>query len=92
MAAGIRDIGFGGGFLGKLYRGGHLMMKQRPMTAEIWLPSYYQFDFAGRKLMFGFEEHEKIDVSRYRDLGSVTQALAVARNDMANAGTFAGDP
>jgi hypothetical protein len=88
----IRDISFGGGFLGKVYRGGHFVLKQRPVTPNIWLASYYQYDFSGRKLMFGFEDHKKVEISRYRDLGAVSQALAVARNDIARAGTFTGDP
>ena len=88
----IRDISFGGGFLGKVYRGGHFVLKQRPVTPDIWLVSYYQYDFSGRKLMFGFEDHKKVEISRYRDLGTVSQALAVARDDIAKAGAFAGDP
>jgi hypothetical protein len=88
----IRDIGFGGGFLGKVYRGGHFVLKQRPVTPDIWLASYYQYDFSGRKLMFGFEDHKKVEISRYRDLGTVSQALEVARNDIAKSGAFAGDP
>ena len=42
--------------------------------------------------MFGFEDHKKVEISRYRDLGTVSQALAVARSDIANVATFAGSP
>jgi hypothetical protein len=88
----LRDIPFGGGFLGKVYRGGHFVLKQRPVAPNIWLAWYYQYDFSGRKLMFSFEDHKKVEISRYRDLGSVSQALAVARSDISRAGTFSGDP
>jgi len=88
----IRDISFGGGFLGKVYRGGHFVLKQHPVAPDIWLASYYQYDFSGRKLVFGFEDHKKVEISRYRDLGTVSQALGVARGDIANAATFAGSP
>jgi hypothetical protein len=88
----IHDISFGGGFLGKVYRGGYFVLKQHPVTPDIWLASYYQYDFSGRKLMFGFEDHKKVEISRYRDLGTVSQALAVARSDIANVATFAGSP
>jgi hypothetical protein len=88
----IHDVGFGGGLFGKIYRGSHFLLRQYPVAPEVWLPSYYQYDLTGRKLMFGFEYHKKEQFTRYRNLGTVRQALAVARADIARSGSFAGDP
>ena len=88
----ISDISFGGGFLGKVYRGGHLMLKQRPVAPDVWLASYFQYDFSGRKLLFGFEDHQRVEIHDYRDLGAVPQALAIARDDISRVESFSGDP
>lgn len=88
----IRDVSFGGGFLGKVYRGSHFMLKQHSVTPDVWLLSDYQYDLTGRKLMFGFEYHKKEQFTRYRNLGTVRQALAVARADIARSGSFTGEP
>jgi hypothetical protein len=88
----ISDVSFGGGILGKIYRGGHFVLKQRPIAPGVWLPYFYQYDYAGRKVLFTFEEHKRVEITRHRDLGAVSQALAVARNDIARAATFTGDP
>jgi hypothetical protein len=88
----IRDISFGGGVLGKVYKGGHILLKQHPVTAEIWEPSLYQYDLSGRKFVFGFETHNRIQVTNYKDLGGVNQALERARTNIALSGTFRGEP
>jgi len=88
----IRDISFGAGILGKVYRGGHLSLEQTEVAPGVWLPTRYQYDFAGRKFLFGFEVHNLIEDTHYRRLGSTSQALEVARHDLANAGEFSGDP
>jgi hypothetical protein len=87
----VSDVSFGGGILGKIYRGGHFLLKQRPVAPGIWLPYFYQYDYAGRKVLFTFEEHKKVDITRYRDLGAVSHALAVARSDIATGGALPGD-
>jgi hypothetical protein len=79
----IRDIGFGGGILGKVYRGGHFYMEQKEVAPGVWLPSYYQYDFAGRKFLFGFEAHQSVETSQYRKLGTAQQALQIAKQELA---------
>jgi hypothetical protein len=88
----IRDISFGGGILGKVYRGGHFFLQQVELAPGVWLPTRYQYDFSGRKFVFGFEVHQVIEKSHYRRLGTTSQALQVARYDLANATSFNGDP
>lgn len=81
----IRDIAFGGGILGKVYRGGHFYLEQREAAPGVWLPSYYQYDFAGRKFLFGFETHQSVETSHYRKLGTAQQTLQFARQELAGA-------
>jgi len=61
----MSDVSFGGGILGKLYRGGEVSMEQAEVSPGIWLPTHMQYDFAGRKFLFPFEQHQTIDASHY---------------------------
>ena len=88
----LRDISFGGGVLGKVYKGGHLLLKQQPVAPDVWLPVLYQYDLSGRKFVFTFQLHNRVEVDHYRNLGPVSQALAVARNDLARSASFRGEP
>ena len=87
-----RDISFGGGILGKLYRGGVFSLEQAEVAPGIWLPVRYQYDFTARKFLFPFEEHQYIEVSRYRRLGPPKQALEIVRNELATGKGASTDP
>lgn len=88
----IRDIGFGGGILGKVYRGGHFEMKQAEVAPGIWLPTRYQYDYQGRKFLFGFDTHDLTEISHYRRIGPPNEALAVVRSELQSGQMFNGDP
>src|SRR5271155_3825777 len=88
----MRDISFGGGILGKLYRGGVFYMEQEEVAAGIWLPTRYQYDFTARKFLFTFEQHQYIEARQYRRVGPPKQALAVAQNELASGKAPYGDP
>lgn len=87
-----RDISFGGGILGKLYRGGVFSMDQAELAPDVWLPTRYQYDFMGRKFLFMFEEHQYIEVSHYRLVGTPRQALALVQSELESGRVFTGDP
>jgi hypothetical protein len=88
----IRDVSFGGGILGKVYRGGHFEMIQSEVAPGLWLPTRYQYDFTGRKFLFTFGVHEFTEISQYRHDGPPSHALEIARQDLASGRNFAGDP
>jgi hypothetical protein len=88
----IHDISVGGGILGKLYRGAVFAIDQSEVSPGIWLPFRYQYDFTIRKFLFTSEEHQYIEVSRYRDLGSPQQVLAIVKEELSSGKTFTGDP
>lgn len=85
----IRDMSFGGGILGKLYRGGHFYLEQQEVAPGVWLPVYYNYDFSGRKFLFGFESHQSVETSHYRKLGTAQQTLQFAKQDLASGQPFA---
>jgi hypothetical protein len=88
----IRDMSFGGGILGKLYRGGVFSLDQAEVAPGIWLPTRYQYDFTARKFLFPFEQHQYVEISQYHRDGSPKQALGLVQNELAT-GKFAyGDP
>jgi hypothetical protein len=79
----LKDVSFGGGILGKLYRGGVFSLEQAEVSPGLWLPSRYQYDFTARKFLFTFEEHQYIEASQYHWDGPPKQALAIAQNELA---------
>jgi hypothetical protein len=88
----MRDISFGGGILGKLYRGGVFFMEQREVSPGIWLPTRYQYDYTARKFLFMFEEHQYVEAREYRHIGPPKQALAMAQKELASGKAVYGDP
>jgi hypothetical protein len=80
----LRDISFGGGLLGKVYRGGVFSMEQAEVAPGIWEPTRYQYDFGGRKFFFSFDEHQVVEASHYRRVGAPKDALIVVQNELAN--------
>ena len=88
----MRDISFGGGILGKLYRGGVFFMQQEEVAPGIWLPTRYQYDFTARKFLFTYEQHQYVEARQYRRVGPPKQALAMAKNELASGKATYGDP
>ncbi|MGA8222270.1 MAG: hypothetical protein WB780_11500 [Candidatus Acidiferrales bacterium] len=88
----IHDLSFGGGILGKLYRGGVFSLEQSEVAPGLWLPTRYQYDYTARKLLFTSEQHQYIEVSRYRLVGPPKQALAIVQNELASGKSGIGDP
>ena len=78
------DISFGGGILGKLYRGGVFSLEQSEVAPGIWEPTRYQYDFDGRKFLFAFEEHQIVEASHYRRVGLPKEALIDVQNELAS--------
>jgi hypothetical protein len=88
----VRDVSFGAGILGKLYRGGVFFLEQAEVAPGVWLPTRYQYDYTARKFLFTFEEHQFIEASHYRRLGPPKQALLVAQDELSNGKPISADP
>jgi hypothetical protein len=79
-------------FLGKVYKGSHFMQERYEIAPGLWLPTFSQYDFDGRKLFSSFAVHERTFYSNYRLIGPPKEALAVLRTELTKPGLTAGDP
>jgi hypothetical protein len=81
-----------GGFLAKIYKGSRLMQERYEMAPGLWLPSYTQYDFDGRRLFVSFAVHERTFYSQYRRIGPPKEALAAIRAELGKPTAAAADP
>ena len=72
-------------FLGKIYKGSHFMQESYEVKPGLWLPSFSQYDFDGRKLFSGFSIHDRTFYSNYRYIGPPKEALEVIRKELGHA-------
>ena len=77
----IEDISFGI-FLGKIYKGSRFMQERYPDASGVWLPSFSQYDFDGRKLFSSISIHQKTYYSAYRRVGPPKEALPLLRAEL----------
>jgi hypothetical protein len=80
-----RDVAFGGGIVGKIYRGSRIEVEQAEVAPGVWLPTHYSYDIEGRKFLFPASLHRKLDASAYRRVGPPAEALALIRSEHAEA-------
>ncbi len=78
-----RDISFGGGIVGKVYRGARVEIEQAQVTPGVWLPTFNSYDIEGRKFLFPASLHRKQYASEYRRIGPPAEALALIRREQA---------
>jgi hypothetical protein len=84
-------------FLGKIYKGSHFMQERYEVQPGLWLPSFTQYDFDGRKFFSGFSIHERTFYSNYRYIGPPKEALDAIRKELGlvelgKRGSTAADP
>ena len=72
-------------FLGKIYKGSQFMQERYEVLPGLWLASFTQYDFDGRKLFSGFSVHERTFYSNYRYIGPPKEALAAIREELGHA-------
>jgi len=81
-----------GGFLAKVYKGSHFMQERWELAPGLWLPTYAQYDFDGRRLFMNFSVHEKTFYTRYKRIGPPKEALAEIRAELSKPALTTGDP
>jgi hypothetical protein len=72
-------------FLGKIYKGSHFMQERYEFMPGLWLASFSQYDFDGRKLFSGFSLRERTFYSNYRYIGPPKQAVVAIRKELGRA-------
>jgi hypothetical protein len=79
-------------FLAKVYKGSHFMQERYEMVPGIWLPSFQQYDFDGRKFLIPFSIHERTFFTNYRRVGPPKEALEVVRGELGKRKSEKNDP
>jgi len=79
-------------FLAKVYRGSYFMQEWYEMAPGVWLPSYQQYDFDGRKFVVPFSIHERTFYTHYRRVGPPKEAVEVVRGELSKLGENQADP
>jgi len=79
-------------FLAKVYRGSYFMQEWYEMSPGVWLPSYQQYDFDGRKFVVPFSIHERTFYRQYRRVGPPGEAVEVVRGELNKLGENRTDP
>jgi len=79
-------------FLAKIYKGSHFMQERYEMAPGLWMPSFSQYDFDGRKLFSSISIHERTFYSQYRRIGPPKEALASIRAELSKSATPDTDP
>jgi hypothetical protein len=72
-----------GVFLAKIYRGSRFMQDRYEMAPGIWLPSFTQYDFDGRKFFSSISVHEKTFYSAYKRIGPPAEAIPQIQSELA---------
>ena len=68
------------------------MQENYEMVPGLWLPSFSQYDFDGRKLFSSFSIHERTFYSSYRYVGPPKEALVTIRAELGKSASIAADP
>jgi hypothetical protein len=79
-------------FLAKIYKGSHFMQERYEMLPGLWMPSFSQYDFDGRKLFSAIAIHERTFYGHYRRIGPPKEALAAIRTELGKPGGAVADP
>ena len=76
-----------GVFLAKIYKGSKFQQDRYEFAPGLWLPSFTQYDFDGRKFFSSFGVHEKTFYSGYRRIGPPAEAIPVIQSELARLGS-----
>jgi hypothetical protein len=79
-------------FLAKVYKGSHFMQERYEMLPGLWVPSFSQYDFDGRKLFSSISIHERTFYGQYHRIGPPKEALAMIRAELGKPGGAVADP
>ncbi len=79
-------------FLAKIYKGSHFMQEQYEVQPGLWMPTFSQYDFDGRKFFSSISIHEKTFYSQYHRIGPPKEALAMIRAELGKTDAGVSDP
>jgi hypothetical protein len=79
-------------FLAKVYKGSYFMQERYEFAPGVWLPSYQQYDFDGRKFLVPFSIHERSFYTNYRRVGPPKEAVGAVRDELSKLKSNRADP
>lgn len=79
-------------FLAKIYKGSHFMQERYEVLLGVWMPTFSQYDFDGRKLFSSIAVHERTSYSQYHRIGPPKEALLTIRAELGNPSRQISDP
>jgi hypothetical protein len=79
-------------FLAKVYKGSRFSQDRYEMTPGLWLPSFSQYDFDGRKFFSSFSVHEKTFYSEYKRIGSPAEAIPQIQSELSRLNSLKSKP
>jgi len=79
-------------FLARIYKGSHFAQERYEVLPSLWMPSFSQYDFDGRKLFSSISIHERTFYSQFHRIGPPKEALAVIRAELGKPGAALSDP
>ncbi|HTQ60780.1 MAG TPA: hypothetical protein VMI32_11180 [Candidatus Solibacter sp.] len=79
-------------FLAKIYKGSHFMQERYEVLPGVWMPTYSQYDFDGRRFFSTISVHERTFYSQYHRIGPPKEALAIIRAELSKPDASVSDP
>lgn len=79
-------------FLGKVYKGSHFMQERYEVAPGLWLPTFTQYDFDGRRFFSSVAIHNRTFYSQYRRVGPPREALEMIRSELGKSSATTADP
>ena len=78
----VSDMAFGGGLLGKIYKGGRVTIDQIEVSPGLWMPRSTRYEVRGRKFLFFAEQWRAGEANDYRWVGPPREALEIVRSEL----------
>jgi hypothetical protein len=79
-------------FLAKIYKGSKFLQDRYEIAPRLWLPSFSQYDFDGRKLFTNISIHEKTFYTDYKRIGPPAEAIPHIQSEIAQLGAMKAKP
>ena len=70
-------------FLAKIYKGSKFLQDRYEIAPGLWLPSFSQYDFDGRKFFTSISIHEKTFYTDYKRVGPPAEAILRIQSEIA---------
>jgi len=75
-------------FMAKIYKGSRFFQDRHEVAPGVWLPTFLEFDFDGRKFFSSFSVHEKTYYSAYKRIGPPAEAIPQIQAELAGLETL----